>query len=120
MGELIAAFAAVLCIDQLSKAWVAEPSDSRLGVVRVRSRGVLIGAWLLAAGAGLLPTFADPVARIGIGVALGGAAGNLLDHLRRGAVVDFIDIRVWPVFNLADVAIVVGVTAALLTARVGG
>ncbi len=47
-----------------------------------------------------------------LGLAFGGAAGNLVDRLRWGAVVDFLDFRVWPVFNLADVAIVAG--AALI------
>ncbi|MEW6047032.1 MAG: signal peptidase II [Bacillota bacterium] len=45
----------------------------------------------------------------GIGLAAGGAAGNLIDRLRNGAVLDFIDVGVWPVFNLADTAIVSGV-----------
>jgi signal peptidase II len=40
---------------------------------------------------------------------LGGAVGNLIDRLRYGYVVDFLDFRVWPVFNIADCAIVVGV-----------
>jgi len=40
---------------------------------------------------------------------LGGALGNLLDRLRLGYIVDFLDFRVWPVFNLADSAITVGV-----------
>jgi signal peptidase II len=46
----------------------------------------------------------------GAGIALmaGGAAGNVLDRIRLGFVVDYLDLRVWPVFNLADVAIVVG------------
>jgi len=38
----------------------------------------------------------------------GGAAGNLIDRLIFGGVVDYIDFRFWPVFNLADIAIVVG------------
>ncbi len=38
----------------------------------------------------------------------GGSLGNLLDRLRRSAVVDFIDLRFWPVFNISDVAITVG------------
>src|SRR5262245_61791392 len=46
---------------------------------------------------------------VGFGVALGGATGNMLDRLRQGAIVDFIAVGRWPVFNLADVAIVVGV-----------
>jgi len=43
-----------------------------------------------------------------LGLQLGGALGNLLDRLRLGYVVDFIDFKVWPVFNIADSAIVVG------------
>jgi len=49
-----------------------------------------------------------------LGLQLGGALGNLTDRLTRGAVVDFIDanfwpLRDWPIFNLADAAIVAGV-----------
>ena len=43
-----------------------------------------------------------------LGLQLGGALGNLIDRLRFGHVIDFLDFRVWPVFNLADSAIVVG------------
>lgn len=46
--------------------------------------------------------------RVALGLQLGGAVGNLIDRLRWGSVVDFLDFRVWPVFNLADSAIVVG------------
>jgi signal peptidase II len=46
--------------------------------------------------------------RCGLGLIVGGALGNLVDRLRYGFVVDFLDFRVWPVFNLADTAIVVG------------
>ena len=52
---------------------------------------------------------------IGIGMLIGGAAGNVLDRLRRGAIVDFIVIGPWPVFNLADAAIVAGVGLVLLS-----
>jgi signal peptidase II len=44
-----------------------------------------------------------------LGLQLGGALGNLLDRLRYGHVIDFIDFKVWPVFNLADSALVIGV-----------
>jgi signal peptidase II len=44
---------------------------------------------------------------------LGGALGNLADRVRDGAVTDFIDLPLWPTFNLADVAIVVGVLLLL-------
>ena len=45
---------------------------------------------------------------------IGGALGNLADRVRAGAVTDFIDLPLWPTFNLADVAIVVGVLLLLL------
>jgi signal peptidase II len=45
----------------------------------------------------------------GVGLLFGGALGNLIDRLRFGYVVDFIDFGFWPVFNLADTAIVFGV-----------
>lgn len=45
---------------------------------------------------------------------LGGAAGNLIDRVRLGYVIDFFDFRVWPVFNVADIAIVFGVGLLLL------
>lgn len=51
--------------------------------------------------------------RLAIGLQLGGAVGNLTDRLRLGAVVDFIDVGWWPVFNLADSSIVVGVAMLL-------
>lgn len=44
----------------------------------------------------------------GAGMLLGGAVGNLVDRIQTGLVVDFLDFRVWPVFNIADVAICVG------------
>ncbi len=49
------------------------------------------------------------VLNLALGLQLGGAVGNLIDRVRFGYVVDFIDLGVWPVFNLADSAIVVGV-----------
>ncbi len=55
-----------------------------------------------------------------LGLILGGATGNLVDRLfrapgpLRGAVVDWIDLQVWPVFNLADSALVAGVCLAVL------
>ena len=48
--------------------------------------------------------------RLAIGLQLGGAFGNLFDRIKDGAVVDFIDVGWWPVFNLADSSIVVGIT----------
>ena len=49
------------------------------------------------------------VDRWALSLILGGAVGNWIDRLRFGTVIDFIDFRVWPVFNIADAAITVGV-----------
>ena len=46
--------------------------------------------------------------RVSIALMLGGAFGNLIDRIHQGHVTDFIDVGPWPVFNLADSAIVVG------------
>jgi signal peptidase II len=71
---------------------------------------VILMAMLLTA-----EPFAHPVImQIALGLALGGATGNLVDHLFRGGVVDFIDLGFWPVFNLADSAIVVGILLVLI------
>lgn len=48
------------------------------------------------------------VLTVSIGLELGGAVGNLIDRIRFRYVIDFIDLRVWPVFNIADVSITIG------------
>ena len=45
---------------------------------------------------------------IAFSLILGGAIGNLIDRMMYGYVIDFIDFRIWPVFNIADSAITVG------------
>lgn len=60
------------------------------------------------------------VLRFAIGLQLGGAFGNLIDRVLNGKVVDFIDVGPWPIFNLADSSIVVGIfilIAALLLTK---
>lgn len=47
--------------------------------------------------------------KLSLGLQLGGALGNLIDRLHYGYVIDFIDFKIWPVFNLADSAITIGV-----------
>jgi signal peptidase II len=56
------------------------------------------------------------IVRIAIGMMIGGAIGNLLDRVRLGFVVDFIDVGPWPIFNMADSFITVGIaTLAVIT-----
>ena len=48
-------------------------------------------------------------ARYGVAFLLGGAIGNLIDRIVLGKVVDFFDFIIWPIFNIADIAICIGV-----------
>ena len=50
------------------------------------------------------------LADLAMGLVLGGAAGNLVDRLFVGEVVDWLDFRIWPVFNIADMVLVVGLS----------
>ncbi|NQT22946.1 MAG: signal peptidase II [Candidatus Omnitrophica bacterium] len=52
--------------------------------------------------------------RISLALILGGAIGNLIDRIRFGYVVDFLDFKVWPVFNIADSAITIGAVLLLI------
>ena len=47
--------------------------------------------------------------QFGIALFAGGALGNLIDRIRIGLVIDFFDLRIWPIFNVADIAICLGV-----------
>lgn len=129
--------------DQLTKLLVVErfvPGESLpiipslLHLTYVQNRGaafgLLQGQQLLFVGLAILvigwlgrelmkPATARLVAWAAA-LVLGGAAGNLLDRIRLGYVVDFIDVRVWPVFNVGDSAITIGVCLLLWDAFVGG
>lgn len=135
---LLLALGLVVVLDQFTKALVAgrleAGSSVRLGgSLRIRPalnplRGaktnsfVLIFLWVLALGTIILVTqdghfFQRWPSQAGLGAALGGAAGNLIDRCRRGGVLDFVDLGWWPVFNLADAAITLGALAGLLFIR---
>jgi signal peptidase II len=80
--------------------------------------GALLVALTLAALGLILILFARNAERPGIWVAMGllagGAFGNLADRIRIDAVTDFIELPLWPAFNLADIAIVLGVAGLAL------
>jgi signal peptidase II len=133
--DILLAGTAVLLLDQQSKRLVTSPNQPQIAlgsVVRIRlvaarrtiyssasARAALSFIWVAALVSALIlqqsgAWFQSRAALFGVGIALGGAAGNLLDILRHRYVVDFIDFGWWPVFNLADVAIVGGLILALL------
>lgn len=86
--------------------------------------GVLLLGTAVAVGFVLWMLLKGPPARgtsVGCGLILGGAIGNLLDRIVAGRVTDFLDLefwplKQWPVFNTADVAIVLGVAVLFLAA----
>jgi len=49
----------------------------------------------------------------GTGALFGGAIGNLIDRIRIGYVIDFFDFRIWPIFNIADMCIVIGISCII-------
>lgn len=53
--------------------------------------------------------------RFGLGLLAGGSIGNVIDRVKTGYVIDFFDFRIWPVFNIADIAIVCGVFLIIWT-----
>ncbi|MEO8692277.1 MAG: signal peptidase II [Acidimicrobiales bacterium] len=133
--------AAVLAIDQLTKIWAASALDHRtihvvwkLQLRLVRNPGT---AFSLGEGKGpllgvvacivviVLMRFARQprslLSAIGIALILGGAVGNVVDRIVRsphgfmkGHVVDFIDFKFWPVFNVADMGVTCGIILVIL------
>jgi signal peptidase II len=135
----------VVVLDQASKAWIlgffAERSEpvavltSFFNLVLTGNRGMSFGlfntnatmntaiftvlaAVIVIALVVWLRRAHNPVIRIALGMIIGGAIGNVIDRLMRGAVVDFLDFHIgawhWYAFNLADAAICLGVIALLL------
>jgi len=65
---------------------------------------LVAGAMLFRSGI----TKGSRIAQVGLAIALAGGLGNVVDRIFRGAVVDFIHVKGWPIFNVADIAVVVG------------
>jgi signal peptidase II len=131
---LFATAAAVFLLDRLTKLWAERaladrPIDVIGGVLTLRFTTNSGGAfslgqsapWFFAAAtlvvSALIVVTAfhrrSVLSSIALGLILGGALGNLADRVLRGPglrghVVDFIDLHVWPVFNAADSAVVIG------------
>lgn len=128
---------AVFALDQLTKAIVranlalgeAYPDEGFVRIVHVANSGAAFGilqgqtlfltvTTLLGLGAILLyylyPPMEHGLLRTALGLQLGGAIGNLTDRIRLGEVTDFIDFRYWPAFNVADSAIVIGVSTIVV------
>ena len=84
---------------------------------RGAARALLVLVWLAAVISAVVlhrtgAWFQSRPSLIGLGLAFGGALGNLWDILEHNYVVDFVDLRWWPVFNLADLGIIGGLVLA--------
>ncbi|HEU4657443.1 MAG TPA: signal peptidase II [Capillimicrobium sp.] len=129
-ARVAAVGAAVLVADQVTKALVradVQPGEHIellpfLDLVHVRNDGIAFGALggsgivlalVIAAVVGIVAFFATHTDRRGAwlttGLLLGGALGNVIDRIRIDAVTDFLKLPHWPAFNVADIAITVGV-----------
>ena len=132
----VAVAALVVLVDQLTKTWAVNALDDGHDVDVIwtlrfhltfnggmafsqgRGLGPVIGVVAIIVVAILLVSLrrtGSTVAAVAVGLVVGGAAGNILDRLFRsgdgflkGEVVDFIDLQWWPVFNVADAAVVIG------------
>jgi len=104
-------FVSIRCM--LNRRGTLLPFIGLRALVALWAAAVVLAALTLAYG----PLDHGVLASIGIGAAIGGATGNLLDRLRRGAIVDFIAVGPWPVFNLADAAIVAGTGLIIISLR---
>ena len=141
---------AMIVLDQLSKWWILSvvmqpprrvPVTGFFDLVLVLNRGVSFGmlggapewvagalivfAVLLAAALGIWMWRAQTMLlTLALGLVIGGAIGNVIDRIRFGAVVDFLDFYVgdyhWPAFNVADSAITVGVILLILDSLKSG
>lgn len=78
---------------------------------------VIVGLLMIGAVVYLYPRIPANMRllRLGTGLMMGGAVGNVIDRIQTGHVVDFFDFRIWPIFNIADIAIVVGVSCIIYT-----
>jgi signal peptidase II len=135
---LVAIALAALLADQVTKQIVVTQLDvgesvdviGPFSIHHVRNSGIAFGLFSTWAGAVTLLTAAavawmvayfaragarHPVLPVALGLLIGGSAGNLFDRIRLGHVTDFLDLRYWPAFNLADTFIVSGVAILLAT-----
>jgi signal peptidase II len=90
-------------------SYVQNPGAA-FGILKYQT-GLFIGITALVVAAIIFyaPRVDQGLLSLALSLELGGALGNLIDRLRFGYVVDFLDFRIWPVFNVADMAIVIGV-----------
>ena len=78
-----------------------------------------LSMWISLVVIGLVLYFFDeikePVGRVGLALVLGGTIGNLIDRIVYEHVIDYLNFVVWPVFNLADMALTIGMILLIIS-----
>jgi signal peptidase II len=137
-GGIMMIAGAVLLLDRLTKAWIrhhfqlgesrpvtswfyitfVQNTGTAFGFFEGNNKALLILAFLILAallyGARGLSEHGGFWSALGVALVLGGAIGNVMDRIHYGQVIDFLDFRVWPVFNLADSAITIGTASIII------
>lgn len=112
-SSLILVFSIIL-LDQITKSLALRflPTACNTGFAFGIYQGIfngLIAALVLLVVIWALFKEQKKLVYFSLALVIGGGASNILDRLIRGCVIDFIDLKIWPAFNLADAAITVGV-----------
>jgi lipoprotein signal peptidase len=104
----------VLAVDQVAKLLVHRVGSLRVieGQLWAYRTGYrhsnMLWLWLIPAAALIIVTMWMPSSSIFVGLMLGGSLSNAVEGSLRGSVTDYISLRFWPAFNIADIAITVG------------
>lgn len=139
----------VLVLDQITKWWILDLFTKSPGAVEILPVFNLVLVWNWGVSFGLfsgqhalwswglivlalaisgffarwLWNAESRLVALGVSLIIGGAVGNVIDRIRFGAVVDFLDVHVlgyhWPAFNVADAAITLGAAALIIEAVFG-
>lgn len=139
VGFIVAA--TVVVVDQFTKTWAVDALDddrrihligslqlnlthnSGMAFSKGSGFGPLIGAIAVVVVVGLvfsLRRASNPMTLVATGLIIGGALGNIIDRSFRGdgwlhgSVIDFIDLQWWPVFNVADMCVMIGAAMMIL------
>lgn len=106
-GEIVKIFGNFLIINQQRNSGIAFSLFTRANNTAIIIFTLVLVGLLLAYV--LWRRESSKLALAGLGLICGGAVGNIIDRFAFGQVIDFVDFSFWPVFNLADMAIVIGV-----------
>ncbi len=137
-GGIMTIAGVVLLLDRFSKAWIrhhfqlgesraitswfyltfVQNTGTAFGLFQGNNKALLMLAFvilgILLYGARGLSERGGFWGALGVALVLGGAVGNVMDRIHYGQVIDFLDFRIWPDFNIADSAISIGTVSLMI------